>query len=165
MAEQSFIFDFTRTDDFFEQFNKKFDLDDMFKVVSYDEDDGYTYEDDDVDDNFELVLVFYGGTNISDYLDSSASYSKLKSSLSSYMQVEEVALDWYNRGNGEATIELHGEVTFSIGDDNKPLKAVFLRTNDTDKYVMGYSINTNPFSVTNEVVFDDDVIFWDISRL
>ena len=69
MAEQSFIFDFTRTDDFFEQFNKKFDLDDMFKVVSYDEDDGYTYEDDDVDDNFELVLVFYGGTNISDYLD------------------------------------------------------------------------------------------------
>ena len=167
MAEQSYLFDFTRTDDFFEQFNLKFKVSDMFNVESYNSTTGeYTYTDDNIDDNFQLVIVFHGESNISGYLDDEASYSKLDESvISGHFDTVDVALDWYNRGNGECTIELHDTATFNIGDDNQPIKAIFLRTNDTNKYVMGYSINTKPFNVTNSVVFDDDIIFWDISRL
>ena len=163
MAEQSFLFDFTRTDDFFEQFNIKFEIADMYNVTSYDETDGYTYSNSSVGDNFSLKIVKYGGANISEYLDSSASYSKLDTSTigSSNIISQDCGLDWYNKGNGECTIELHDDVTFTIGDDNISIKAVFLCCDD---YVMGYSINTKPFNVTNKVVFDDEVIFWDISR-
>ena len=166
MAEQSYLFDFTRVDDFFENFNVNFSLSDMFNVIGYDEETGrYIYEDDTVDENFELILIFYGDDNFSRYLDENSSFTKLDESiLTDNSIIMDVALDWYNRGDGEATIELHGDVTFDIGEDtNVPLKAVVLR-DKVSKFVLGYSINMRPFSVTNEVVFDDDVIFWDISR-
>jgi len=164
MAEQSYLFDFTRTDDFFENFNINFKLEDMFKVTGYDsETQAYTYEDDTIGANYELAIILYGDDNFSMYLDTTSSYSKVKSNLMENAMVEDVSLDWYNRGDGEATIELHGSVTFEIGDDNVPIKAVVLQ-DKTTKCVLGYSINMKPFSATNQIVFDDDVIFWDISR-
>jgi hypothetical protein len=166
MAEQSYLFDFRRTDDFFENFNVNFSLSDMYIVIDYNEQDGsYVYVDGSGGANYELVIVTKGGANLEEYLDDNSAYSKLDESTigSENIISKYTGLDWYNRGNGEATIELHGNVTFNIGDMNVPIKAVFLRDKDS-LCVMGYSINTTPFSVTNEVVFDDDVIFWDISR-
>ena len=161
MAEQSFLFDFTRLDSFVENINTAFFIDEMFKVTGVDSETGnYTYEDDNIEDNFELVIIKYGGDNISEYIDSDG---LLKSEIEADSMTETCALDYYNRGEGNATIELHDTVTFNIGDVNIPIKAVLLRSYSTG-YVMGYSINTRSFSVTNEVVFDDDVIFWDISR-
>lgn len=160
MAEQSYLFDFSRVDSFIENMNVAFFTDEMFKVTGYDEDtQSYIYEDDNVGDNFELVIAEYGGNNIENYLDEDGFLTVTENIL-----VEDCALDYYNRGEGSSTIELHGEVTFNIGADaNIPIKAIFLRSKSTN-YVMGYSINNRPFTVTNKVIFDDDVIFWDISR-
>lgn len=160
MAEQSYIFDFSRVDDFFENFNIKFKLADMWKVIGYDESTGEYIYDGQGSNKFELVIIEVGGDNISEYLDANG---ELDETAVSGIHTTTCALDWYNRGDGEGTIELHGNLSFNIGDDNIPLKAILLR-DDTSKYVMGYSINMNPFTVTNELVFDDDVIFWDISR-
>lgn len=165
MAEQSYLFDFTRTDDFFEQFNLKFKVSDMYKVTGYNENtQEYSYAQGTGGDNFKLYVFHKGGANISEYLDTTASYSKLKSSLlveGTYME-KDIGLDWYNRGNGEYTVELHGDATFEIGEENSvQLRAILLCCGD---YVMGYSINMKPFSVTNQLVFDDDIIFWDITR-
>ena len=168
MAEQSYLFDFSRVDSFIENINVAFFIDEMFKVTGYDNTTGtYTYEDDDVDDNFQLVFVEYGEDNIEDYLDSDgfllASYDEDDHPTHGHTHKMDCALDYYNRGNGSSTIELHDDVEFTIGDKNIPIKAIFLRSTSTN-YVMGYSINMRPFTVTNKVVFDDDVIFWDISR-
>lgn len=157
---QSYIFDFTRVDDFIENSNIAYFYDKMFKVIDVDEEDGsYIYEDDTIEDNYELVLVEYGGDNISEYLDE---YGCLDESIDDIL-VEDCSLDYYNKGNANATIELHDEVRFDIGDENVPLKAILLRSKSTG-YVMGYSINMVAVPVTNQVVFDNDVIFWDITR-
>lgn len=165
MAEQSYLFDFTRTDDFFENFNIRFKLSDMFNVTRYNSDTGeYEYSDNDVGENFTLHIIKYGGDNIEEYLVSDSEYSKLDVDTigESNILSQPVALDWFNRGYGEGSIELHGNVTYEIGEDNNiPLKAIVLCYGD---YVMGYSINMRPFTVTNQLVFDDDVIFWDIRR-
>ena len=163
MAEHSYLFDFSRVDSFFENLNINFSISDMYNVVRYDSETGqYEYEDDNVGDNFQLVICEYGYDNIGDYLNSDGTLNI--SDNDPHIHIEDCALDYYNRGNGASSIELHGTVTFEIGDDvNIPIKAIFLRDKDTG-YVMGYSINNRPFSVTNQVVFDDDVIFWDISR-
>ena len=163
MAEQSYLFDFSRVESFIENINVAFFIDEMFKVVGYDTETGeYEYEDDDVDDNFQLIICEYGADNIGEYIDSDGFL--ILDDSSEYLHIVDCALDYYNRGNGSSTIELHGDVEFTIGDDvNIPIKAIFLRAKSTN-YVMGYSINNRPFTVTNKVVFDDDVIFWDISR-
>ena len=178
MAEQSYLFDFSRVDSFIENINVAFFIDEMFKVTGYDtETHSYTYEDDNIDDNFQLFIAEYGEDNIEYYLDSDGFLKQeiefVEDGQGNLVQrddvlIEDCALDYYNRGYGSSTIELHGDVEFSIRgandeDINVPIKAIFLRSKSTN-YVMGYSINMRPFTVTNKVVFDDDVIFWDISR-
>lgn len=158
--EQSYIFDFTRVDDFIEMSNIAFFYDEMFIVTGVDSTTKeYIYEDDTVDDNFELLLVEYAPNNIADYLDE---YGCLKDEITVNL-IEDCALDYYNQGNANATIELHDEVEFEIGEEDVQLKAILLRNKSTG-YIMGYSINMVSVPVTNRVVFDDDIIFWDITR-
>lgn len=167
MAEQSYLFDFSRVDSFIDNLNVGFFIDEMFRVTGY-ENGEYTYEDDTIEDNFQLVIVEYGDENIDYYLDADG-YLKEEIEFEDGVQrsdvlIEDCALDYYNRGNGASSIELHGNVVFDVGvDANIPIRAIFLRSKSTN-YVMGYSINNRPFRVTNQVVFDDDVIFWDVSR-
>ena len=174
MAEQSYLFDFTRVDSFIDNLNVGFFIDEMFRVIDYDEvNQEYEYDDDNIGNNFQLIIVEHGEQNIEAYIDSDG-YLKEEIEFVDDGQgglvqrddvlIEDCALDYYNRGNGASSIELHGNVTFDIGQDvNVPIRAIFLRSKSTN-YVMGYSINNKPFSVTNELVFDDDVIFWDVSR-
>ena len=153
MTEQSYIFDFSRVPSFFRFFNIGFFLDEMYQTIDGGEQtQGSEY--------YELLLIDYGGDNIGDYLESDGT---LKSSISVYGS-QSCALDYVEDAYGDATIGLHDEVVFNIGDVNVQLKAVILR-NAVTGYVMGYSINRVPFTVTNKVVFDEDVIFWDITRI
>ena len=161
MAEQSYLFDFARVDNFIENINVAFFFEEMWTVIGIDSSGNKTYPTgQSVEDSFELLFVEYGGDNISDYLDSDG---LLDTTKVTGVHIEDCGLDWYNQGEGEATFEIHDDVTFDIGEVNIPIKAVFLRNKST-QYIMGYSINMSPFTVTNEVVFDDDVIFWDVSR-
>lgn len=143
MAEQSYIFDFSRTPTFFEHFNIDFHITDM---------DGSSVK-------FQLVIVEYGGDNIDEYLDSDGLLN-----VTDNLLVEDCKLNCAFDDYGDLTVTLAENVTFDIGDTNIPLKAIFLRDKTTG-YVMGYSINMVSFNVTNEVVFDDDVIFWNTGRL
>lgn len=144
MAEQSYIFDFSRVPSFFEHFNIEFNVADM-----------------DGTENYELVWVAFGdGSNIEDYLDDDGTLADTVTVYDS----RPCGLDWVKDEFGDATIELHDAVEFHIGDENVPLKAIFLQDTNT-KYVMGYCINMVAFTVTNVAVFDEDVIFWDITRL
>jgi len=175
MAEQSYLFDFSRVDTFIENINVGFFIDEMFRVVRYDSSSGeYEYDDDNIDDNFQLIIVEHGAKNIEEYIDSDGYLKEeiefVDDGQGNLIQrddvlIEDCALDYYNRGEGASSIELHGDVTFNIGVDvDVPIRAIFLRSKSTN-YVMGYSINTTrPFTVTNQLVFDDDVIFWDVSR-
>ena len=159
MAEQSYIFDFTRTPTFFENFNIEFSVNDMYQVSSINSDGSYEYSNS-PSDNFELVWVDYGADNISDYLNNDGT---LKSSINVY-DTQSCGLDWVKDEFNDVRIELHDEVEFTIGDTNVPLKAILLR-DATSGFIMGYSINMTSFSVTNKAVFDSDVIFWNITRL
>lgn len=158
MSEQSYLFDFARVDSFLENINIGFTFDEMWKVTG--ESDGeYTYEETG-SDCFELVVCTSGGNNINDYLDENGFFDP--STVASTL-IQSCSLDYYNKGYGEATIELHDEVLFDIGYQNINVKAILLRNISTG-YVLGYSINQVPVPVTNKIIFDDDVIFWDISR-
>lgn len=159
MAEQSYIFDFTRTPTFFENFNIKFSVNDMYQVSSINSDGSYEYSNS-PSDNFELVWVDYGADNINDYLNNDGT---LKSSINVY-NTKSCGLDWVKDEYNDVRIELHDEVKFTIDDTNVPLKAILLR-DATSGFIMGYSINMTSFSVTNKAVFDSDVIFWNITRL
>ena len=145
---QSYIFDFSRVPSFFENFNINFLVSDM-----------------DGTNKFELVLCKHGADNIGDYLDQNGCLNIDDSS--SELLIIDCGLDFVRDEFGDAKIELHDEAVFDenmIGDQNIPIKAVFLR-DSTTKYVMGYSFNRVPFTVTNKVIFDSDVIFWDITRI
>lgn len=159
MAEQSYIFDFTRTPTFFENFNIEFSVNDMYQVSSINSDGSYEYSNS-PSDNFELVWVDYGADNISDYLNNDGT---LKNTINVY-DTQSCGLDWVKDEFNDVRIELHDEVEFTIGDTNVPLKAILLR-DATSGFIMGYSINMTSFSVTNKAVFDSDVIFWNITRL
>ena len=155
MADLSYVFDFSRVPSFFEQFNNQFFTDEMYQTIDE------VASEEDVGNNFELVWASYGdGSNIDNYLDD---YGGLNDTVT-IQDVMDCALDYIRDENGDATIGLKEAVTFNIGDDNIPLKALFLRCKSTG-YVMGYCINTVSFTVTNKAVFDKSVIFWDITRL
>ena len=155
MVEQSYIFDFSRVPSFFEYFNVAFFVDEMYQII-----DGESKGTG--SDCYELVWCSYGdGNNISDYLNSDGT---LNSSVVTVHDTVDCALDYVRDEYGDATIGLHESVEFDIGDNNIPLKAIFLRNKSTG-YVMGYCINLVSFTVTNKAVFDEDIVFWDITRL
>lgn len=135
MTEHSYLFDFRRVSDFFSQWNVKFHTMEMNGGA-----------------NFELVLSSYCPDNIEDCLSSNGS-------LNSDVTVSRTAnlgLNWSND-----TVTVANDVTFTIGNTTEPLKAIFIR-HKSSKYVMGYSINMNSFTITNKVVFDKDTIIWSI---
>ena len=159
---QSYNFDFSRVKNFFKNFNIKFKLADMNELDSEGEVIGTAQS------KFELVLASYCSEDISDCLDSDGkidtSNVTIAKNSSNVDLIQTVGLDWVEDEFGDGSIQLHDTCTFNIGDVTIPLKGVFLRTNDSNKYVMGYCINNVAFPVTNQVIFDDDVIFWNISR-
>ena len=156
MTEHSYIFDFRRVPSFFENFNESFSISDMnlSKTASP------------VLENFQLVLASYCPENIDECLDEDGLLNTdvvIAKDENDNDLIVTVGLDYLADEYGDATIELHDDATLDIGDINITFKAVFLTT--LDGYVMGYSINPVNFTVTNKVVFDDDVVFWDIVRL
>lgn len=157
----SYIFDFTRVNDFFENFNVKFNVNDSDNGSKL-----YILEDDEyinTGDKFELVFASACPDNISDGCLTNTGQIDRDNVEYDDNHVVEVELDWIKDSYGDAIIHIHDEVTLTLGETVLPLKAVFLRSK-SNGYVLGYCINLVKFSVTNKVVFDDDVMFWDITR-
>ena len=132
---QSYVFDLQRVTDFFDRWNV----------------DWKATGDFGVNNKFQIVLSSYAPNNIEECLDN----GRLSSDVT-VAYVKDCRLDWINE-----VMTIANTVTFNIGDDISPLKAVFIR-NKASKVVLGYSINTHHFEVTNKVIFSAGTILWSI---
>jgi hypothetical protein len=145
MTEQSFVFDFIRTPNFMDNFNKEFDVDDM---------DGTTK-------NFEFVLASSCPDNI-DGEGGCLTDGCLNNSVT-IVTTEEVALLWSKGVDNDRAISLGGNtsVTIDVGDVNVYMKGLFLR-DGTSGYVLAYCILTKTVPITGSVVLPAEGVVWQI---
>lgn len=137
---QSFIFDFKKSPTFFTKgWNKKFDVDDLSNETI-----NIVLVDDICDDN------------ISDCIDSGGELIYTSSNTLS----ENCTLNFVEEDENRCYIQLDDDVTFDLDNDNFSMKGAFLT--DSSGYVIGYSINQYSLNITNEMVFEKDLIFFDI---
>lgn len=129
---QSFIFDWSRVSDFWNQWNKKFQVSAMNGA-----------------NNFQLVVASYCGENIDDCIFNGILLPTVTVATT---------LDCGLVFDGE-TIRLSDTVQWTLNTTVSPVKAIFLRDKQTG-YVLGYSIANTSFEVTNKLLFDKDMIFW-----
>ena len=139
----SFIFDFEKSPTFFKKWNKEFDVENLGSGT------------------FNIVLV--GDecpNNIEDCLNGTA----LQSFSDTLTESVDLIFDEIDRDT--FSIKVDGDVVFDIGEDNNfSLKAAFLTSsNTTTNYVMGFSINQNSINVSNEVIFEDGLVFWSVAE-
>ncbi len=132
---QSFLFDFKKVSDFWDNWNIKFKIADMG-----------------VADKFQLVFCTYAPNSIEDCLNN----GQINTTNVTVSDVIDCTLDWEDN-----TISFGEDATLTIGDDELMLKAIFLRDKTTE-YVMAYSINLTEFDVTNTLTFDEGTILWSI---
>ena len=135
LSEITYIFDFIRTPLFFDEFNLSFLLSDM---------DGSS-------EKFSFVFCSTAPSNIGECLNNDGT---LDDSVVTVLDTVDCALLW-----NDNCISVSGDATYTIGDTRVPLKAIFL-LDKTTSFVMGYSINSNSFEVTNEVQFDDGTVLY-----
>lgn len=144
MATQSFLFNFSRIDTFYENININFNIADM----------------NGAENKFEFVLSSYTYDNIEECIDSNGGLKEEVITDEDY--IVDCPLVWSNLDDGTNTISLATDVEWNFGDEIVPVKAVFLRDTTTG-YVMGFSINMQPITVTNTLTFEADTILWTVS--
>ena len=137
MVEQSYIFDFHRSPRFFYEWNNSFKVVDMQSTTA----------------NFQIVYCSQAPTNIEDCL---VNNSTLDTNAVTILQSVDVNLVF-----NDGVISVGADATWNIGDTVQDLKAVFIRHKNTG-FVMGYSINTVAFEVTNKIKLEKDTILWSI---
>ena len=132
---QSFLFDFSRVDNFIEQFNSIFKISEM-----------------NANNNFELIFCSDSPNNIKDCLTSGGGLnSEVTPALNG---VVPCSLKWENN-----TISIRNSITWNIGENPVPLKSVFIRHSATG-FVMAYCIHITEFIVTNKIIFDGGTVLW-----
>lgn len=145
MTDKSIIFDFTRVDDFMDNYNIEFQVSEM----------------DGVNKNYEFVFSDGCPDNIGDCLDE---YGGLNNSVHTIDIGDdgEVPLLYTKGVNGSRIISLGAsDVTIDVGDVELMLKALFLRDLSSG-YVMAYSILGRTIPITNQVIFPATGIVWTI---
>ena len=138
MSTQSYVFDFNRVDDFFDRWNVD------FKTVG----------DFGVANRFEIVILKYAPSNISECL----SNGRLSSEIDT--QSNRVKMDCTLKWSNEE-ITIANDVDFNLSTNVVPVKAIFIR-HKSSGVVLGYSINISSFEVTNHMIFEKDTILWSI---
>ena len=136
---QSYIFDFKKSPTFFKKWNKKFDVENLSSETM-----NIVLVDDICDDNIEDCLNSNG---------------ELKYSSPNIVS-EDCTLNFVEEDVNRSYIQLDDDVTFEFGTANFSMKGAFLTT--SEGYVLGYSINQYSLNITNEMIFEKDLIFFDI---
>lgn len=145
MAEEEFVFDFTRVDDFLDNMNRdgKFD----------------TLEMDGITPNYRMVLVSDCPDDVNECLDEDGTLL----SDDVVHRVESLGVDdgkcallWSKGINGERTLSITtSSVVYDLGNLNDELKAVFLVNGETG-YVLAYAINSYSFPIDGQVILPCD---------
>ena len=134
------MFDISDVPRFFDDWNIKFDVVRM----------------DGASNNFQLVFSNYAPDNIGECLNSDGTLSSDVTVIASV----DCKLKW---DSVSRIISIKGDTTWNIGDNNYPLKAVFVK-NKLNNYILGYCIHTTSFNVTNKVKIEDGTILWSITQ-
>lgn len=146
MVEQSIIFDFTRVENFMDDYNIEFFVADM----------------NGTDKNYEFVIADSSADNIGDCLNSDGTLNTTEVHTIDIGDDGEVSLLYSKGTNGSRIISLgSSDVVLDVGDENVDLKAMFLRAVSTG-YVMAYCILARTVPITNEVIFPASGIVWTI---
>lgn len=151
MSEQSLIFDFHCVDDFFE---KRLNI--GFNLIS----DMAHMEDGEIvtpaTDKFNIVISSYSSNEVSDCIKSDGTINTSNVDISKNV---DCGLSWID---GNIFLTDDAIINLSV-DEILPVKSIFLR-NKSSGVVLGYSINTSSFDVTNQVQFDKGTVFWSLSN-
>jgi hypothetical protein len=149
MTEQSYVFDLTLVETFWDNWNKSgwYGADTMIADTS----------------NYEIVLADTSSTNplnnISDALENGA----LKTTVNVHKNITGEAFLVYGGevGSWERTISMQDDCVVNIGDSNIYMKALFIRNSVTNK-VIAYCILSDRFPVTNKIIVPKDSVVWRI---
>ena len=131
----SCLFDFHRSPLFFKQWN----ID--FTVTQMQQDNN----------NFNIIYCSTAPDNINDCL----SNGRLDSSKVTVIGTVPLSLKYVND-----VISVRADATLNLGQTIEPLKAVFIT--NTSGFVLGYSINTQAYEITNTLTIEKDTILWSI---
>lgn len=133
---QSYIFDFSRSPRFFEDWNLKFTVNEMKSSSNL----------------FQIVYCDYAPSDINDCLNGDV----LDTSKVHVLTSVDFSLKY-----DDGIITVREDATWNLSTTVRNLKAVFIRHKATG-FVMGYSINTVGFDVTNIVKLEKGTILWSI---
>lgn len=146
----SYIFDFTRVDDFLDNINREgyFDTNDM---------DGLTK-------NYRMILVSDCPDDIEECLDEDGTLDTEKCQEVQTLGEDDglCSLLWSRGINGERSISMaDSTVNYDLGDLDSELKAVFLvNTVEGSGYVLAYAINSYAFPIDGEIILPCDGVLW-----
>lgn len=146
MVEQSIIFDFTRVENFMDDYNIEFFVADM----------------DGINKNYEFVIADSCNDNIEDCLNDDGTLNTDVVHTVNIGDDGEVSLIYSKGVRGSRVISLgSSDVVMDVGDENVSMKAMFLRSISTG-YVLAYCILARAVPITESVIFPASGLVWTI---
>jgi len=146
MVEQSIIFDFTRVENFMDDYNIEFFVADM----------------DGINKNYEFVIADSSNDNIEDCLNDDGTLNTDEVHTVNIGDDGEVSLIYSKGVRGSRVISLgSSDVVMDVGDENVSMKAMFLRSISTG-YVLAYCILARAVPITESVIFPASGLVWTI---
>ena len=147
----SYIFDFTRVDDFLDNINRE----------------GYfdTLDMDGVTPNYKMVLASNCPNDINDCLDVDGTLNDNVEIIDTWGADDGLCAMHWNKGvNGERTMSIaNSTVAYDLGDVKTELKAAFIvNLVEGTGYVIAYAINSYSFPVDGEIILPCDGMVWSI---
>lgn len=140
---QSYIFDFRKSPSLIQKWNKEFDVEEIDTTCFY----LYLLDD-----------ICYD--NIKQCLDSEGKFIFTNTQMTAHSVNQPCYLKSTHVTDTIDNIILKDDVTFTFGENNFAMKGAFLVTDSG--YVMGYSINTYSVNVTNQMIFEAGLEFFEI---
>lgn len=150
MTEQSFVFDMTLIETFWDNWNKA-------DYYGKDTMTGTGY-------NYEIILANSSSTNPLNTVSDAIENGAIKSTVNIHEgNVGQVNLEYTGTsGTWERTISFKEDSVITISN-NISIKAVFLRNVSTKK-VLAYCILSNSVPVTNKITIPKDTVIWRIKE-
>lgn len=145
MQLQSYVFDFRKSPSFLRKWNKEFDVEAMesssFNIYLL---------NDICYDNIEQCVDENTGKFV---------FSSEQLQANSLVLPCQLELKYIDNDVSDIVLKEDTEHTFDA-DENFAMKGAFLVTDEG--YVMGYSINSQSVNITNRIIFEKRLTFWNI---
>lgn len=149
MATQSFLFDMTLINTFWDNWNKTgwYGAESMVENQS----------------KYEIIIADTSSTNPLNDVNDALENGEIKSTVNLHTGMIGKASLLYNKTDAtwNRSISFSKDCVINIGDENIFVKALFIRNTDTNK-VIAYSILSDRFPVTNKITIPKDTLVWNI---